>query len=84
MAEQARKKRIAALAGIVTVFAKREGGEMEFRVKEKRTHRWWVRPWILDKSLPECNTAFKLQMELQKVCTVCNHKKIISSKKLNE
>lgn len=66
-----KRRRLIALAGIALVLKidekrKRERDD-DGEAPPKRTHRWWVRPWILDKSLPECNTVYKLQLELEKV-----------------
>lgn len=36
--------------------------------KKKRTHRWWVRPWIGERDVQtENNTIFKLQKQLREV-----------------
>lgn len=36
--------------------------------RKKRTHRYWVRPWIADREKrKEANTIFKLQMQLKEV-----------------
>lgn len=67
-----RVKQIAALAGILIILQDAENRKNENKkdvgkVLKRRRPRWWVRPWIAHKSLPECNTVFKLQLELEKV-----------------
>lgn len=71
MADCEQRRRLLALAGIAIVLRISEKRKREKDDEEdappKREHRWWVRPWIIDKSLPECNTVYKLQLELEKV-----------------
>lgn len=37
----------------------------ELKKKKKRTHRFWVRPWIGDEEKKESSTMFALQKELE-------------------
>lgn len=71
MADCEQRRRLIALAGIALVLRISEKRKREdedgAKTRVKRTHRWWVRPWIVDKNLPECNTVYKLQLELEKV-----------------
>lgn len=66
-----RRARIAALAGILIILQdtelhRRIKIDVQKKVVKRQTRRWWVRPWILRKSLTECNTVYKLQLELEK------------------
>lgn len=73
MADHRQRMRIVALAAILILVQDSEYRKWRLEndetavVRKKKPRRWWVRPWILDKTLPECNTVFKLQLELEKV-----------------
>lgn len=66
MAEQAKRSKIFAVAGIVEVLRQVEIREQKHKEKTKK-RSCWVRPWILAHELPEHNTAYKLQLQLEKV-----------------
>lgn len=66
-----RRRHLLALAGIAIILKttekRKKDRDDDAKASAKRVRPWWVRPWILDKSLTEYNTVYKLQLELEKV-----------------